>query len=283
MTSTAGGPSGGPVSFGILGLGEVGTMFAADLVAAGAIVSAYDPDPSTTAPDGVVRVDSDRAAAESADVVISLTTAAFAAPALEAALPAVRAGALWADLNTTEPGLMARFGDRLAERGAYFADVSIMAYVPGKGIGVPMLAAGSGAARFAGVISAHGGRVEVIDGPAGAAAERKLLRSVFYKGMAAAIVEALDAADKQGLGDWLADNIRAEFDDLSAASLAGIVEGTRHHAARRAEEMDAATAMLDGHGVPADIARAAAVSLHRLAGARTESQTWASQTWASQT
>ena len=38
--------------------------------------------------------------------------------------------------------------------------------------------------------------VEVIDGPIGAAATRKLLRSVFYKGLAAAVVEALAAAER---------------------------------------------------------------------------------------
>ena len=40
----------------------------------------------------------------------------------------------------------------------------------------------------------------MLDGPAGLAAARKLLRSVFYKGMAASIVEALDAARAAGLG-----------------------------------------------------------------------------------
>ncbi len=36
-----------------------------------------------------------------------------------------------------------------------------------------------------------GATAEVLQGPAGTAATRKLLRSVFYKGMAAAVIEAL--------------------------------------------------------------------------------------------
>jgi len=57
-----------------------------------------------------------------------------------------------------------------------------------------MLASGGGAARYAGMLNPLGADIEVLDGPAGLAATRKLLRSVFYKGMAAAVVEALEAA-----------------------------------------------------------------------------------------
>jgi 3-hydroxyisobutyrate dehydrogenase-like beta-hydroxyacid dehydrogenase len=106
--------------------------------------------------------------------------------------------------------------------------------------------------------------VTVIDGPAGAAAERKLLRSVFYKGMSAAIVEALTAARAVGLDGWLRDNIARELADADMHTLDRIVTGTHLHAARRAEEMDAAAEMLADLGVEHDIADAAAVVLHRL-------------------
>ena len=43
-----------------------------------------------------------------------------------------------------------------------------------------------------------GADIEVLDGPAGLAAAKKLLRSVFYKSMAAAVVEALEAARAAG-------------------------------------------------------------------------------------
>jgi 3-hydroxyisobutyrate dehydrogenase-like beta-hydroxyacid dehydrogenase len=52
-----------------------------------------------------------------------------------------------------------------------------------------------------------GAAVEVVGEKPGEAALRKLLRSVFFKGMAAAVLEALEAARKFGL--------EAEFGTIS--------------------------------------------------------------------
>jgi 3-hydroxyisobutyrate dehydrogenase-like beta-hydroxyacid dehydrogenase len=73
------------------------------------------------------------------------------------------------------------------------------------------LASGEGARRAATVLGAYGASVEVLHEPAGAAAQRKLLRSVFYKGMAAAVVEALAAAHAVELEEWLWDNMAHEL------------------------------------------------------------------------
>jgi len=54
-----------------------------------------------------------------------------------------------------------------------------------------MLASGAGAAQAAQLLAGLGASVECIEGPPGTAAERKLLRSVFFKGLAAAVAEAL--------------------------------------------------------------------------------------------
>ena len=63
-------------------------------------------------------------------------------------------------------------------------------------------------------------------GPVGEAISRKLLRSVFYKGLAAAVVEALAAAEKAGCADWLAGNISAELAGFDARTIDRLVEGT---------------------------------------------------------
>jgi hypothetical protein len=85
------------------------------------------------------------------------------------------------------------------------------------------------------------------------------LRSVFYKGMAASIVEALDAARAAGLGEWLHDHIAEELAKADLATVDRIVAGTRQHAVRRSGEMAAAAGMLTELGVPplmADASRA---------------------------
>jgi 3-hydroxyisobutyrate dehydrogenase-like beta-hydroxyacid dehydrogenase len=162
---------------------------------------------------------------------------------------------LWADLNTAAPRRKAEVA-RVAGDAVRVIDVAIMAPVPGRGLAVPMTASGPHAEAFASAMRPLGATVEVLPGPIGAAATRKLLRSVFYKGMAAAVIEALAAAREAGLAEWLEGNIRAEFDRTDAATFDRLIEGSRDHAVRRTEEMAAAAELLDDLGVPPRVARA---------------------------
>jgi 3-hydroxyisobutyrate dehydrogenase-like beta-hydroxyacid dehydrogenase len=99
-----------------------------------------------------------------------------------------------------------------------------------------------------------GANVEVLDGPAGAAAERKLLRSVFMKGMAAALLEALAAARAAGCEEWLRADVGRQ---IGPELVDRLDRGSHQHAVRRAEEMTAAASMLAQWGVPARVAVAA--------------------------
>jgi len=105
----------------------------------------------------------------------------------------------------------------------------------------------------------------VLPGPAGAAATRKLLRSVFYKGMAAAVVEALRAAQAAGQADWLREHIAAELAAADEATARRLEQGSYLHARRRAHEMAAASELLGELGVPPRVARASQEWLEDLA------------------
>ena len=141
-----------------------------------------------------------------------------------------------------------------------------MAPVPGRGLQVPMLASGPAAAAASGILGGCGGAVAVLDGPAGAAATRKLLRSVFYKGMAAAVLEALLAARAAGCEDWLRAHIAGELAAADAGTLDRLEQGSYQHAARRAHEMAAASDLLGELAVPPRVARASQLWLEELAG-----------------
>ncbi|XVV08483.1 DUF1932 domain-containing protein [Actinoplanes sp. CA-131856] len=251
----------------VLGLGEAGSRIAADLVAAGATVHGFDP--LVGAPDGVRQAKSDADACREAGLVLSVNSASQALDALRQSLPDCRPGTLWADLNTSAPALKEQLF--AAAGGAVeVVDVALMAPVPGRGLRTPMTASGPAAARVASALKKHGADVQVIEGPVGAAATRKLLRSVFYKGMSAAVTEALAAARVAGLEEWLTENIRDEFVRSDAATLDRVVEGSRVHAVRRREEMAAAADLLDSLGVPARVARASRDWLGDLADRRTD-------------
>lgn len=251
--------SAGPLRVAVLGLGEAGSAIAADLCAAGAVVRGFDP--LVRAVPGVIECLDDADACRECAVVVSLTCAHEAEAALAAALRGMRPGAIYADLNTASSGLKARLAELAEEAGIGFADVALMAPVPGNGLRTPMLAA----APFAAMFSELGGTVEMLPGPAGAAAARKLVRSVFYKGMAAAVTEALRAAQAAGCEEWLRDNIRHELASSSAATLDRLESGSAQHAVRRSDEMAAAAELLRQLGVPPRVAGASEHWLRQLA------------------
>jgi 3-hydroxyisobutyrate dehydrogenase-like beta-hydroxyacid dehydrogenase len=255
----------GPV-VAVLGLGEAGGAIGRDLAAAGAVVRGYDP--AVRAPEGVIGTAGEAEAATGADLVLSVNSAHDAAAALKAGAPGVAAGAVWADLNTASPGLKRELDAAARARGIRFADVAIMAPVPGRGLRTPMLASGDGAAEVAAVLGPLGAAVDVLPGGPGAAAARKLLRSVFFKGLAASVVEALEAARAAGCEEWLRENIVAELAGAGGATVDRLVEGTHLHAVRRAAEMAAAADMLAELDVPPLIAGASRDLLERLAAGR---------------
>ncbi|MFJ3799851.1 DUF1932 domain-containing protein [Streptomyces sp. NPDC090088] len=232
----------------VLGLGEAGGAIADDLAAAGARVRGYDP--RVPAPHGVVGTGSEAEAATGSDLVLSVNSASDALDALRAGLAGAAPGSLWADLNTASPAAKRELCEVAARAGvAGFVDVSLMATVPGRGLRTPMLASGPAARRFAELLQPLGAQVDVLGGPAGLAAERKLLRSVFYKGLAAAVVEALEAARAAGCEEWLRQHIADELTRADAATLDRLVDGSKRHAVRRTAELRAAADMLDDLGV----------------------------------
>jgi 3-hydroxyisobutyrate dehydrogenase-like beta-hydroxyacid dehydrogenase len=251
------------VTVAVLGLGEAGGELARDLAEAGAVVRVYDP--VVPAPAGTTPAASEADAATGADLVLSVNSAAASVDALRAGVTGAGVGA-WADLNTASPGTKRRLAELAAGHDVAFADVAIMAPVPGRGLRTPMLASGGAAADVAAILNALGASVDVLDGPPGLAAERKLLRSVFFKGLAAAVVEALEAGRAAGCEDWLRANIAEELTRADQSTVDRLVDGSHRHAVRRAHEMAAAGQMLGELGVEPTVTAATHELLIRLAG-----------------
>jgi 3-hydroxyisobutyrate dehydrogenase-like beta-hydroxyacid dehydrogenase len=265
---TAGGTA---VVVAVLGLGEAGSRIAGDLVAAGAAVRGFDPMvPAGAGAPGVADCSGDADACRGASLVLSLTCAHEAEDALASALPGIGGSAIYADLNTASSQLKSRLADRAAGAGIAFTDVALMSPVPGRGLGTPMLACGPAADRFARIVGQLGGTVEVLPGPPGTAAARKLVRSVFYKGLAAAVTEALRAGRAAGCEDWLRENIRQELASASGSTVDRLEQGSLRHARRRADEMNAAAELLTDLGIPPRVASASARWLEQLTAEQDE-------------
>jgi 3-hydroxyisobutyrate dehydrogenase-like beta-hydroxyacid dehydrogenase len=243
----------------ILGLGEAGGTIAGDLRALGAAVRGYDPLPETK-PD----VTTPEEAVSSADVVLSLTTAAEALDAAHSVLHALRPGQIYADANTSGARLKQELAELLEPTGAAFADVALMAPVPGNGVRTPAVASGPGAQEFAAAMTPFGMPVTVLPGPPGAAATRKLLRSVAWKGVAGVVNEALAAARAAGVEDWMRAELLGLFHSTDDDGLERMERGSRKHARRRAHEMADVAALLQELGAPAHMSQAARLQLEEL-------------------
>lgn len=240
---------------GLLGLGEAGSAFGAGLVAAGLDVVGFDPR-QPEPPRGVRVLVSAQDVGRAADVLLSLNAASVAEPLARELSPVLREGQLYADLNAASPGVKARVAAIVEARGAEFVDVALVAPVPGRGVRTPALIAGRGAERFRELFEPLGMPLEVVLGSPGAASARKLLRSVFMKGWAAAVGEALAAAEAAGCADWLYGDIAREMTGADEALLRRLIEGSHRHAARRVDEMQAASDYLHDLGVEPRVAEA---------------------------
>jgi 3-hydroxyisobutyrate dehydrogenase-like beta-hydroxyacid dehydrogenase len=253
-----------PLVVTVLGLGEAGSRLSADLAAAGADVRGYDPAPAAGTGVADRRPDPVSAVAGS-DVVLNVTAAAVALESARAVLPGLAPDTIYADLNTGSPELKRALAELVAGAAVRFADVALLGPVPARGLQTPALAAGPGAADFAGRMTPLGMPVEVVSETPGDAAALKLLRSVFMKGLAAAALESLDAAEAAGHAAWLEAEI-AEV--IGGPLLERLLTGSHAHAGRRVEEMTAATELLTELGIEPRIASASAGLLAELAADR---------------
>ena len=247
----------------VFGLGEAGSLFAADLVAAGASVRGYDPADVAT-PDGVERCADPSAAVADADIVLALVSAADAVTAATQALAAIPDGAVYADLGTGSAGLKRGLAAVLEPR-VRFVDVAMMTTVPGHGVAVPSLAAGAAADRYVGLMAPLGAVVDAIGPEPGVAATRKLLRSVVIKGLAGVVIEAMRAAHAAGEAEYVWGNIVDQLTVADETFIRRLVEGTGVHHVRRLHEMEASADLLRELGVDPVMTDATVEHLRRIA------------------
>jgi 3-hydroxyisobutyrate dehydrogenase len=252
---------------GFIGLGEAGARYAADTAAAGHDVSGFDPAAPTT-PDGVARVASLEAVVSGADLIIVLTGAALSPRIAEQAVGALRPGVVYADFTTASPAVMREVAALVEGGGAGFADVAILGPVPAKGGATETIVSGSAADDVAGFLRGLGSDVELIEGAAGEATARKLLRSVLMKSLQTVVVEAMAAGRAAGCEEWVHAQIAAQLSGDGAAKIARYEAGSRTHAVRRAHEMESVVEYLGELGVEADMSDASRRVLERLAAER---------------
>lgn len=245
----------------ILGIGEAGGTLARDLIAAGVQVRGWDPEPHMV-PDGLDFAPSNPAAASGADIVLSVNWASAAIEVAAEVAPVLQPGQLYADLNTAAPQLKRDLAPIIESTGALFVDAALMDPVPPKGLRTQVYASGSGAEIFAEKMTTLGMPVTYLDDEAGNAATHKLVRSIMYKGVAAVIIECLEAAEALDITEYARAQMLKIISD--EPMIDRFVDGSITHAKRRVHEMEAVVEMLSSIGVSAFTSQAAVQRLKKI-------------------
>ena len=179
---------------------------------------------------------------------------------LRAGRSGLRPGALWADLNTPSPGLKRELASIAESQGVPFADVAMMAPVPGRGLGVPDAGQRGRRRTYTRLLTPLGAGIEVLAGPAGHAqrpgtAARRVLQGDGPRPSSGGGEPPAPSATSSGCARPIAARLTRPTRGVER-----IVDSTAQHAVRRTTEMEAAAKMLTELGVPpvmADASRAA--------------------------
>jgi 3-hydroxyisobutyrate dehydrogenase-like beta-hydroxyacid dehydrogenase len=263
-------PPAAPPSIGFIGFGEAGSSIARGLRSAG-VLRLHAFDINTDAPDlgRVIRqraedtqtmlAKSSRELVRASDIVFSTVTSSSALAAASAAAPFLGPDHIYADLNSVSPALKREIAAIIADSGARFVEVAVMAPVLPYGHRVPMLLGGPFAAVFAEQIRPLGMRCDVVAGAIGCAAAVKMCRSIVVKGLEALMCECVLAARPFDADEHVFASLDESFPGIGWKKLADYMVGrVVMHGERRAREMEEVAETLRTIGVEPIMAEAAA-------------------------
>jgi 3-hydroxyisobutyrate dehydrogenase-like beta-hydroxyacid dehydrogenase len=232
----------------LIGFGEVGSLFARELIATGRhSVATYDI--LFDAPQGAalrerahaLKVEpcaTAAAAAAGALVVISAVTATSAADVAREAGGYLKPGQFFLDINSVSPETKRGDETLVSRSGADYVEAAVMAPVAPYGIKVPMLLGGKRATELAAVLNPSGFHMTAVSETVGQASAIKMCRSVFIKGIEALAVEGFLAARRYGVEDQVIASLSETFPSVDWEKQAGyFISRVIEHGRRRAAEM----------------------------------------------
>ena len=268
-------------SIALLGFGEVGQTFGADLGAHR--LSAFDIGfgDAASAPSrairgtGIRRCDSAAELVAGCDIVVSAVTpgeAENAAASIAAGLVggtsgggtsvgSTRGDGAWVmDVNSISPGARQRAADIVESAGGRYVEAAMMAPVAPARIASPILLGGPHARRFEAIASSIGfAGARRYDDTLGRASATKLCRSVVVKGLESLVTEALLAGRHYGVETAVVESLANLFEDSGRDDWSQyLISRSLRHGARRASEMLEASATVAGAGVEPLMSRACA-------------------------
>jgi 3-hydroxyisobutyrate dehydrogenase-like beta-hydroxyacid dehydrogenase len=264
---------------GILGFGEVGQRFAADLRAGDAHLplatfdlllhqAAAGERMRRHAAANKVAPLTDAAGLADCSLIFSAVTAAQTRAAAQSLCSRPLADAWVVDLNSAAPATKIECAALVAAAGGRYVEAAVMTSVPPHGIRVPMLLGGVHAAACEPVLRGLGFTAETVSFELGIASAIKLCRSVVIKGFESLVVESFTAARAFGVERQVLASLRETYPQFDWEKQGDyLFSRVIQHGKRRSEEMRASSEMIDASGVGGVMGGAAAI---RQAGVAAE-------------
>jgi 3-hydroxyisobutyrate dehydrogenase-like beta-hydroxyacid dehydrogenase len=233
---------------GLLGFGEAAGRLAKDFSQAGftnilgysrsgAKAQPGDPVHQRAQAAGVTLVKTVGTLAKKSDIIIVLTPGKSALPALKKIRKYLRPDHLYVDASSNSAHNMEQAAALIGD-SAKFVDASIMGPVDLMGIKVPFAASGPNAATFRDLMVPYGMVINVVGSNPGDASAMKLIRSVLMKGLAALLLETMEAARRRNILDEVIEDSSVTFNDIPFQKIIRrYIGGTAVHCERRIHEM----------------------------------------------
>ena len=214
----------------IIGFGEAGSIFGAELIKQGSIVTAYDilmDAPATQSAMqakaraiGVTMCASLDQAIADAQIIISAVTAQSATKVAQAVAEcsAKDTGAssprFFLDINSISPDAKRSNAAVIEPCGIHYVDAAVMAPVPPQRLQVPILLGGQHAAEIAIALNGLGMNTKAVSHSIGYASAIKMCRSIMIKGLEALTVESMLTARYYGVEDAVLASLHASFPQM---------------------------------------------------------------------
>ena len=253
------------MTFGLIGHGAVGSLFARLLREHGARVISYDALLDTNAEairrkivaDGA-EVGTFEGVLRESECVLSVTPTQSCRDVAARASRCLRPGQVYCDLASASPEMKREMAAEVNASGAIFVEGVILGAVGASNVSPAILLGGAGGEAAAATLQQYGLRARFYSSEIGRASAFKMIRSVFSKGVETVLIETLVAARRAGLLDDIWREIRTT---LSKDGVERMLETwIRSHAVsseRRYCEMREVSGFLEDLGVEPVLTRAA--------------------------
>ncbi len=152
---------------------------------------------------------------------------------------------LYVDVSASTPDVKKQIAEIVQSKGALFVDAAMMGALPIYKHKVPIFVSGLGANKFIDIMTKYGMDIKKISDLPGEASSIKLIRSIFMKGLAALLLEVLQAAQKFGVEEVIISSLAETLNSKPFEyTMNRLITGTAIHSERRFHEMEGVISFL---------------------------------------